>query len=100
MSRKLNTYVHVGENRYGPGDDVPDEVAEQITNPYVWVDDDQPTAHTPVDVESTSVQVEKPPTSGAGSGRDAWAAYAAVQGVTVTADMDRAAIIAAVDAGK
>jgi hypothetical protein len=98
MPRKLNTFVHVGELRYGPGDDVPAEAAAQITNPDVWVDDNQPRSLTPVEAER--VLVDRPPTSGAGSGRDAWAAYATEQGVTVTDDMDRTAIIAAVDAGK
>jgi hypothetical protein len=98
MPRKLNTFVHVGENRYGPDDDVPDEVSAQITNPDVWADDTQPRSLTPVAAER--VLVDRPPTSGAGSGRDAWAAYANGQGITVTDDMDRTAIIAAVDAGK
>lgn len=33
---KLRTYVHVGGKVYGPGDDVPAEVAKKITNPDVW----------------------------------------------------------------
>lgn len=40
MSRRLRTYVHVAGRAYGPGDEVPDEVADQITNPDVW--DDEP----------------------------------------------------------
>ena len=39
-----------------------------------------------------------PPRSGAGSGRDAWAAYAAAQGVQVDDDMSRDQIIEAVEA--
>ena len=40
---------------------------------------------------------EAPPRSGAGSGRDAWVAYAASRGVEVTDDMTRDEIIEAVD---
>ena len=36
---KLNTYVYVDGQAYGPGDDVPAKVAEQITAPGVWADD-------------------------------------------------------------
>jgi hypothetical protein len=103
---KLNTYVHVVEvdddgmqtgkaGTFGPADELPDWAAKAITNPDVWADDDSPRTLTPVEAER--VVADKPPTSGAGSGRDAWAAYATGQGVTVTDDMDRAAIIAAVD---
>lgn len=45
--------------------------------------------------EDTSGQ---PPRGGEGSGRDAWAEYAAAQGVEVTDDMNRDDIIEAVDA--
>lgn len=41
-----------------------------------------------------------PPKAGAGSGRDAWAAHARALGIEVTAGMDRAAIIAAVEGGR
>ncbi len=96
MARKLNTWVHVGENRYGPDDTVPDEVAELITNPDVWADDDTARDAPPVD-NLVQAQVSRPPTSGAGSGREAWAEYARASGVEVTDDMDRSSIIAAVD---
>lgn len=36
MARKLNTYVHVEGEAYGPDDEVPADVAKQITNPDVW----------------------------------------------------------------
>lgn len=44
--RKLAGYVHVhdelGNSRvYGPGDDVPADVAKRITNPAAWESDDQ-----------------------------------------------------------
>lgn len=34
--RSLVTTVHVNGQVYGPGDDVPSEVAKQITNPKAW----------------------------------------------------------------
>lgn len=40
---------------------------------------------------------ERPPRTGTGSGRTAWAAYAAAAGVRVTADMNRDDIIKAVE---
>lgn len=40
---------------------------------------------------------QAPPKSGAGSGRDAWVAYAESQGVEVTDDMTRDEIIEAVE---
>jgi hypothetical protein len=36
--RKLATYVHVDGAVYGPDDDVPADVAKQITNPKAWAD--------------------------------------------------------------
>ncbi len=39
MARKLARYVTVGGTTYGPKDDVPPDVAKQITNPKVWADD-------------------------------------------------------------
>lgn len=36
--RKLATYVHVNGTVYGPDDDVPADVAKEITNPKAWAD--------------------------------------------------------------
>lgn len=47
--------------------------------------------------EEPEYEPEAPPRAGAGSGRDAWAAYAESQEVEVTDDMTRDEIIAAVD---
>lgn len=47
MGRRLNTYVHVDGIAYGPESDVPDEVAERITAPGVWVDSDKPAVVPP-----------------------------------------------------
>lgn len=37
---RLNTYVTVGETTYGPGDDVPADVADLINAPGVFEDED------------------------------------------------------------
>lgn len=116
---KLNTYVHVVERDkdgnqgrtgiFGPNDEVPAWAQKSITNPDVWDEGpDEPEEPRAEDNEELPAESaggpnvspssgDRPPTSGAGSGRDAWAAYAASQGVEVTDDMDRGAIIAAVD---
>lgn len=39
MGKKLAKNVHVGGEVYGPGSEVPDDVAEQITNPKAWEDE-------------------------------------------------------------
>lgn len=112
MAKKLNTYVHViGRDNdgnqtnagvFGPDDTVPEWAAKAITNPDVWAEDPTGDSHTETPPAAAPAAGpgpagERPPTSGAGSGRDAWAAYATERGVTVTDDMDRGAIIAAVD---
>lgn len=38
--KRLATYVHVDGAVYGPDDEVPAEVAEQITNPKAWASED------------------------------------------------------------
>ncbi len=95
MPNKLNVWVHVGEKRYGPDDDVPQEIADQIVNPDVW-DEGGPSKSAAVSSDEAG---ERPRGN---ASRDSWAEYAAKQNppVVVTEDMDRAAIIAAVDAGK
>jgi hypothetical protein len=39
MSRHLASYVSVNGTTYGPDDDVPKDVADQITNPKAWGED-------------------------------------------------------------
>lgn len=43
-NRKLARYVTVAGKTYGPGDDVPAEIAEQIRNPKAWVPTDEDVA--------------------------------------------------------
>lgn len=47
-TRKLARHVTVGSVTYGPGDDVPADVAAKITNPKAWVsvDDEAPAEDT------------------------------------------------------
>lgn len=46
MARKLNTVVYVDNKPYGPGD-VSARIAKKITNPNVWVNDDEDQAPAP-----------------------------------------------------
>lgn len=50
------------------------------------------------DVDVSPVAVDEPPRAGRGSSRDAWVTYAGSVGVSVTEDMSRDDVIAAVDA--
>lgn len=116
---KLRTYVHIDGRAYGPEDTVPAAVAAKISNPDVW-DGPAPAragsgiaaqpgaggvlpvtlqeksgsgAHPAADAGS-----DVPPKGGAGSGKDAWAAYAAKHDVKVADDATRDDIVAALDA--
>lgn len=89
MSRRAG-WVTVGGSLFSPDDKIPAELAKQITNPKVHGEDS--TEPTPAP-EVGAV----PPRSGAGSARDAWAVYAANNGVEVDAEASREDIIAALD---
>ena len=99
---KLNTFVHVDGKQYGPDDDVPADVAKQITNPDVWDDGDEDATG-----ESAGVRDAEPAAGGesdpnrpkGNASRDVWAAYASRLDppVRVDASMNRDDIIAAVD---
>jgi hypothetical protein len=65
---------------------------DKLVDPSV-PEEPEPEAEPEAEVE----EVTEPPRSGAGSGRDAWVAYAGAQGVEVTDDMTRDDIIAAVE---
>jgi hypothetical protein len=90
---------------FGPGDDVPEWARKRITNPKVWEGGEVaefPEGNVPANgTAAGGGAVEPPPTSGAGAGRDDWAAYAATQGVEVQEEWKRADIIDALKkAGK
>jgi hypothetical protein len=79
---------------YGPAGKKPDkDVAEQITNPKAWAD----TADADSGAESGDGS-GIPPKGGAGSGKDAWKAYADSLGVAVDDDATRDDIVAALEA--
>lgn len=102
MTRRLNTYVHVGGNAYGPDDDVPPEVAERIGDHAWQSDDDQGDAEPPVGFEEPAARkpadTAAPPRSGRGSGLEAWRTFAEQHGVGTDSDMSREDIIAACEA--
>lgn len=89
---------HGVTHSFGPGQDVPEWAARQITNPKVW--DSVP------DVEEidggqgggegnpSGGGDEPPPLAGPGSGRDPWATYASQHGVEVGEDDKRDEIVA------
>lgn len=60
---------------------------------------DQPSAEPKPDDQQDAAG-DPPPLGGAGSGRDAWAAYAEAQGVEVTEEMSRDDIVEAVRAAE
>lgn len=64
--RRLVSFVHVAGKVYGPGDDVPSEVADAITNPKAW--GEQPTAEGE---ESDADQEQKAPAKKAAARRRA-----------------------------
>jgi hypothetical protein len=90
----LNTtvYVHSGSTSqaFGPGVEIPAEIAAQITNPNVWV------GGRPV-VAANDVSFSPPPKRGPGSGVSAWTKFAALNQFTVEPDASRDEIIAALE---
>jgi hypothetical protein len=90
MGKILTARTHAMDEQgravwFNPGDTVPGWARKQLTNPKLW-GDEQP-ATVPV-----------PSTSGPGSGKEAWAAFAADRGVEVDAGASRDDIMAACQA--
>ena len=102
MSRRVAAYVHVAGRVFAPGDEVPDGFAKRITNPAAWGDEpldeggDLPPGTVPAQNGTGQREdvVAEPPRSGKGSGRDAWAAYAAEHGAEAPEGATREEIIA------
>lgn len=92
MSRRLKYSVAVGNDIHVAGTSPSAEVAKLITNPDAWEDDDASSSSDP------GASFEIPPKGGAGSGKEAWADYAAERGVEVDEDATRDEIVAALDA--
>lgn len=61
MGRKLAATVFVGDRAYGPGTDVPDDVAAQITNPAAWADDEPTVGARAEDVRPSAGKAAKAP---------------------------------------
>lgn len=91
MSRRLIAYVHVAGAVYGPGDEVPPEVAKRI-GAHAWADGDQG------DGDEPPAPSEAPPRSGRGSGVEAWRTFAEAHGVDTADEMSRDDVIAACEA--
>ena len=96
MGKKLAYHVTVptedgSYKTYGPDDDLPADVAKKITNPSAWEGGAAPVQAA----AASSPPSDVPPRGGQGSGRDAWAAYAASKGVDVPAEASRDDIVAA-----
>lgn len=92
----LISYVHIRDREHGPlvlapGDEVPAWAVKHIRNPKAWEGGEVP----PVPAGQGAAP---PPHSGPGSGRSAWAAWAADHQVPVTDAMSRDQIIEACEA--
>lgn len=102
---RLRTTVHVVDNEgrtraFGPGEELPDWAAEQITNPDVWegelpahLDEEGNVQERVATRVEPQAEMAEPPRAGKGSGRDAWAAYASHRGVDVADDASRDDIV-------
>ena len=58
-ARTLAAYVYVEGQVYGPGSDVPAEIAEKITNPKAWGETPAPEAHKAPARKQASSKTEK-----------------------------------------
>lgn len=108
---RLASYVHVADDNgqvhvFGPSAEVPEWAARKITNKRAWAtaptlpaeDTDQGDDGSDGDGKSTAGEVPaRPPTSGRGSGIDAWRSYADHIGALHGPNDDRAAVQAAVE---
>jgi hypothetical protein len=108
-ARKLATYVHVADKDgamhvFGPNDKVPGWAERQITNPKAWADGKSPATEDPAtemerlrarlaELEATGGGTKAPPKAGPGSGKEAWAAYAAEHQVDVPEGATREQIL-------
>lgn len=97
MARRLNSFVHVDGEWYGPDSKVPARAAKKIGD-HAWEDDGEDGPET-VDEDTNPgpkepAPVEAPPRSGRGSGVDAWRAYAEANGYDTDDEMSRDDVIA------
>lgn len=99
----VTVHVHVdGETHvFEAGATPPDWACELISNPDAWTDVEGSRSGAGAEQRPADISPGvggPPPRHGAGSGRDAWAAYAADHGVPVGEEMSRADILDALDA--
>ncbi|RPK76620.1 hypothetical protein EES45_22945 [Streptomyces sp. ADI97-07] len=111
--RRLIAYVHVDGVPYGPDDEIPKKVAEQIgdhaweTVP-AWEGEHGPETVQFTDPDDTKQReggsplngVEAPPRSGRGSGIEAWREFAEQHDIEAPAGASRDDIIAACEAAE
>jgi hypothetical protein len=95
MGKILSRRTHAMDEQgravwFNPGDTVPGWARKQLTNPKLW-GDEQPVKQPPT-------EAPVPSTSGPGSGKDAWAAFAADRGVEFASGATRDDIMAACQA--
>lgn len=83
------------ETVWAPADEAAGALAEQRAFEAKKTGEDIGEPRTEIGGDTLATE---PPRGGAGSGKDAWLAYAAAVGVEVDDDADRDAVIAAVDA--
>lgn len=76
-AKRLARYVTVDGATYGPDDDVPADVAEQITNPAAWMSDE--------DAEVAAAKAEAKANPGTSAGRRL-AGYVTIDGTTYGPD--------------
>lgn len=60
MARTLKATVIIGEESYVAGSAPPDDVAEQITNPAAWADEEAPKEEVPQRHEDRPAIAEAP----------------------------------------
>lgn len=129
-ARELTAVVVMGGEVYGPGyiNPPPEHIAKRITNPACWGEEEpdsgnpspqqpaeppatepngpavptepDPTGPTPTEPDPAPADIPVPPRSGAGSGIDAWRAFATAKGVSYPANAKREDIIAACENAK
>ncbi|MBQ1047860.1 hypothetical protein KBX50_05225 [Micromonospora sp. C51] len=80
---------------YGPGSQPVDRTNPQATREYAMTPDEVAAATDGDGDGDGAIKVPAPPRAGKGSGADAWAAFAATQGVQVDEGASRDEIIAA-----
>lgn len=100
MSRLARRVYVEGHGWFGPGDKVPADAAKLITMQKAWEEPPavvvSPLAESDEQVGTTTATTV-PARAGKGSGKEAWVAYAAANGVQHDPDASRDEIVSAVE---